>query len=40
MNAYLKELVLHISRCDMSWVPSAFMHCLTAALNDLSLGGI
>lgn len=30
---------MHISRCDFSWVPAGFAHCLTAALNDLSLTG-
>jgi len=31
---------MHISRCDFGWVPAGFVHCLTAALNDLSLAGI
>lgn len=31
---------MHISRCDFGWVPAGFAHCLTAALNDLSLAGL
>jgi len=29
-----------ISRCDLSWVPAAFVHCLPAALDDLALVGL
>jgi len=31
---------MHISRCDFSWVPAAFVHCLAAALDDLALAGL
>jgi hypothetical protein len=40
LQAYMKELAMHISRCDFSWVPSAFIHCLSTALDDLALTGI
>ena len=28
---------MYISRFDMSWIRESFIHCLTAALDDLSL---
>ena len=40
LQAYIKELAMHISRCDFSWVTSAFIHCLPTALDDMALTGI
>ena len=37
VQSYVKELAMHISRCDFGWVRSAFVHCLAAALDDLAL---
>lgn len=37
MPSYVKELAMHISRLDKSWIESSFMHVLEAALLDLSL---
>ena len=37
MQSYVKELAVHISRLKLTWGGSAFMHCLTAALEDLAL---
>jgi hypothetical protein len=28
---------MHISRLNLTWGRSAFLHCLTAALEDLAL---
>jgi hypothetical protein len=34
---YIKEVAVHISRMDFKWGRAAYIHCLTAALEDLCL---
>lgn len=36
----MKELCMHISRLKRDWIPGAFIHALSAALDDLSLTGL
>jgi hypothetical protein len=33
----MKELCMHISRMSRDWIPGAFVHALTTALEDLAL---
>lgn len=40
MQSYVKELAVHISRMELTWGRAAFMHCLTAALDDLALSDL
>jgi len=37
MPNYVKEVAMHISRLNIKWGKAAFLHCLPAALNDLTL---
>ena len=37
IESYVKELAVHISRLDITWGKAAYIHCLTAALDDLAL---
>jgi len=37
VTQYIKELAMHISRLDCGWGRAAYLHCLTAALDDLAL---
>lgn len=36
----MKELGMHISKMSRDWIPGAFAHALTAALEDLALNDI
>ena len=37
MAIYIKELAMHISRLDIKCGRATFLHCLTAALDDIAL---
>ncbi len=37
MVTYVKELAMTLRRLDLTWGAKAYIHCMTYALNDLSM---